>query len=93
MGTLNTKRAEDDDRLTLTATSMTTEFDLNDCLSGDEMNSSARTQVYYRKTNARKQQSKICLQKRKYVYFATILLNREKKRQVNLDIRNTGVSW
>ena len=61
---LNAKRAEDDDRFTLTATSSTTGFDLNNRLSGDEMNSSARTHVYYRKTNSRKQQSNLSSEKK-----------------------------
>ena len=56
---LNTKRAEIDDRLTRTATSTTTGFDLENRLSGDEINSSARTRVYHRKTNSRKQQSNL----------------------------------
>ena len=53
---LNTKRAEIDDRFTHPATSTTTEFDLNNPLSGDETNYSARTRVYHRKTNSRKHQ-------------------------------------
>ena len=61
---LNTKKAEDDDTFTLTATSTTTGYDLNNCLPGDEMNSSARTQVYYRKTNPRKQQSNFSQEKK-----------------------------
>ena len=61
---LNTKRAEDDDRFTLTATSTTTGFDLNKRLSGDETNFSARTRVYHRKTNSRKQQSNLSPEKK-----------------------------
>jgi len=53
----NTKRAENDDGFTHTATSTTTGFDLDNRSSGDETNSSARTRVYHRKTNSRKQQS------------------------------------
>ena len=54
---LNTKRAKDDDRFTHTATSMTMGFDSDNPLSIDKTNSSARTRVYHRKTNSRKQQS------------------------------------
>ena len=61
---LNTKRAEDDDKFTLTTTSTTTGFDLNSHLSSDETDSSARTQVYHRKTNCRKQQSNLSPEKK-----------------------------
>ena len=61
---LNAKRAEDNDRFSLTATSTTTGSDLNNCLSGDETDSSARTHVYYRKTNPRKQQSNLSPEKK-----------------------------
>ena len=89
---LNTKRAADDDRFTHTVTSKTTGSDLNNRLSIDETNSSARTRVYHRKTNSRKQESNLSPQK-KYANFATILLTRVKKRKViNLVTRNIAVS-
>ena len=61
---LNTKGAEDDDRFTQTATSTTTGFNLDNRLSDNEMNSSARTRVYHRKRNSRKQQSDLPPEKR-----------------------------
>ena len=76
---LNTKRAEDDDTFTLTATSTTTGFDLNDCFSGDEMNSSARTQVYYRKTNPRKQQINLSPEKEIRILCHDTAEHREEK--------------
>ena len=76
---LNTKRAEDDDRFTLTATSTTTGFDLNNRLFGDETNSSARTHVYHRKTNSRKQQSSSGPEKKIHKLYHNTADYREEK--------------
>ena len=60
----NARGADDDDRFTHAATSTTTGFDLDNHLSVDETNSSARTRVYYRKTNSRKQQRDLSPEKK-----------------------------
>ena len=76
---LNTKRAEDNDRFSLTATSTTTGFDLNNRSSGDETNSSARTHAYNRKTNSRKQQSNLSAEKKIHKLCHDTAEQREEK--------------
>ena len=76
---LNTKRTEDDDRFTLTATSTTTRFDLDSRLSGNETNSSARTHVYYWKTISRKQQSNLSAEKKIHKLYHDTADQREEK--------------
>ena len=76
---LNTKRTEDDDRFTLTATSTTTGFDLDNRLSGNETNSSARTHVYHWKTISRKQQSNLSAEKKIHKLYYDTADQREEK--------------
>ena len=61
---LNAQGADDDDRFTHTATSRATGFDLDNRLSVDGTNSSARTRVYHRKSNSRKQQRDLSPEKK-----------------------------
>ena len=91
---LNTKIAESDDRFPLTATSMTTGFDLNNCLRGDETNTSARTHVYHRKTNSRKQQGNLSPEKKIHKLCHNTADQREEKAtQFGHHTRNNAVSW